>query len=261
MVLLLTAFALVLAAASQGAAERLITLFDAPRGIWLGTVRADAQITVVEERAGWRRVRVEGWLPAPPDSRGPAPAGERRDAGATAGATVRGVLGGAGAPTKGAGLVVLLVSDLRSIDRESADVRARCRARLDAIDLRIERLRAEYARALNSSDNFREAADRSDRAAAQLGRAEGERDSALRDCHEAADSVYRRHAVQRAITDAAGRFEFSDVRPGRYRAFAVDPAADPPFAWSIECQVAGRDTVVLDPDRDRASPGPYADLD
>jgi len=37
-------------------------LFDAPRGAWLGTVRGDVPRTVVEQRDGWQRVRIEGWI-------------------------------------------------------------------------------------------------------------------------------------------------------------------------------------------------------
>ena len=52
-----------------------ILLLDAPRGAWLGTLRPDAPVTVLEERDGWQRVRVEGWIAA---SRQGHPAGTDR---------------------------------------------------------------------------------------------------------------------------------------------------------------------------------------
>src|SRR5882672_12498953 len=51
---------LALARLSGGGGE--IVLFDAPRGAWLASMRPDAAIEVLEERDGWRHVRIEGWV-------------------------------------------------------------------------------------------------------------------------------------------------------------------------------------------------------
>src|SRR6266850_485865 len=51
---------LALASLSAGGGE--MVLFDAPRGAWLASMRPDAAIQVLEERDGWRHVRVEGWI-------------------------------------------------------------------------------------------------------------------------------------------------------------------------------------------------------
>jgi glyoxylase-like metal-dependent hydrolase (beta-lactamase superfamily II) len=45
---------------SAGGGE--LVLFDAPRGAWLASMRPDAAIQVLEERDGWRHVRVDGWI-------------------------------------------------------------------------------------------------------------------------------------------------------------------------------------------------------
>ena len=55
--------ALVLLASAPGAGPGDLTLFDAPRGAWLGTLRIDAPVEVLAEEDGWRRIRLEAWVP------------------------------------------------------------------------------------------------------------------------------------------------------------------------------------------------------
>src|SRR3989442_7945074 len=68
-------------ASGQGGAD--LVLFDAPRGTWLATVKDDAAVTVLEERDGWRRVRLEGWTTAPaavrPDNPAQPPPGRSEE--------------------------------------------------------------------------------------------------------------------------------------------------------------------------------------
>jgi hypothetical protein len=244
---LAVAFGLLAGAGRAGTADRI--LFDAPRGAWLAAVRTDAALVVLEEREGWRRVRLEGWIPA--DAQGAAPAAAGGEA------TVRGVLApeSAGAPS-GAGLIVLLVADLQAVDREKAGAEAACRARLDDATRTLERVKAEKERALNSSDNFREAATRSDRLKTDLESAQKERLARLAECRRSALAIYENHAAARSIADGRGTFVFEHVAPGRYRAVAAEPA-DGPHVWSLECEVTGPGDVVLDPRRDRTPADPY----
>jgi hypothetical protein len=155
---------------------------------------------------------------------------------------------------------VLLVSDVDALDDEHARAGAECRGELDDVERRLEALRADREKALNSSDNFREAATRNDRAVSEINRTERARDELLDDCRKSADLLFQRHAVERTITDAEGRFEFSSVPRGRYRLIATRPASEPPLAWSLDCTVEGDDTIVLDPLAHRSSMSPYWDL-
>ena len=244
-----------LAAAGRGGGE--IVLFDAPKGGWLGSMREDAPFVVLEERDGWRRVRLEGWTreaAAAPASTAPG-TGEAGEAPAVSSQTiVQGVLapypGAAGGP--GAGVLVLLVKESETLDAEHRRQGAECRARLDQQDRDLERLGKEADRALRSSDNFREASDRSDQARNRLAAGQRARRDLLRECRERAQGVFEKDVASRAISDPGGRFEFQAVAPGRYRAVAFEIAGDAPRAWSFSFQVDRSGPRVLDPAADRS---------
>jgi hypothetical protein len=241
------------AAAGRSALETV--LFDAPRGVWLGALRGDAPLVVLEERDGWRRVRLEGWIAAPtaapegtvgPDSSVPT---------APALAVVQGVLapplraGG----TAGAGVLVLLVKEDSALDSEHRNLGIECRARLDQKDRDLGTLRAEADHALNSSDNFREASGRNDRARTRLATGQRERRDLIRECRTRAQAVFEGAVTGRAISDASGRFEFQGVVPGRYRVVAFETTGDAPRSWSFSFLVEGSAPRVLDPIADRSA--------
>jgi len=245
-------------APGQGRAD--LVLLDAPRGAWLATVKEGAAVTVLEERDGWRRVRVEGWTMtpsgAPPDvsvqprsSQPSAPAGI-----APSGARVRGILapdirsGG----SAGANLLVLLVRESDALLAEHRRAGEDCRARVGDKDGEIEGLRTDLERSLNSSDNFREAATHNDRTKTRLKAAERERQLIVQECRGKAQDIFERAAVQRAISDASGRFEFEGVEPGRYDVIALEPSGERARSWSFGCLIAGAGARVLDPAADRA---------
>jgi hypothetical protein len=241
-----------------------LVLFDAPRGSWLGTIRSDAAPVVLEERDGWRRVRVEGWIPgtgtgdaASPPEGGPAPA-----AGAVSGgAVIRGVLpSDGGADPAGAGMIVFLVSEPEALDREHGKAGEECRGQVNDRRERVIALRGELDRALNSSSNFRVAAQRNDRLKAQVEAAERDLRERLGACRRRAVAMVLERAVRRTAPDGSGRFEFNGVAPGRYRVIAVDPGGAAPVSWSFECSVAGSETKEIDPRSDRSPVDLYWDL-
>jgi hypothetical protein len=269
--LALALFCVTVAAAGRGAGE--VVLFDAPKGAWLGALRDDASLVVLEEREGWRHVRLEGWIPvpagarartgevtapgngqeapetsAPPDGSGAVPSTARR-------AVVQGVLAPpleTGGPA-GTGVLVLLVGESSDLDARHRKAGAECRARLEKQDRDLESLRAEANRALNSSDNFREAAGRSDQVRSRLARAQNERQDLVRDCRSRAQGAFEPSVLQRALSDGSGRFEFPGVPPGRYRVVAFEATGDRPRSWSFSFDVEGGRTKVLDPSADRST--------
>ena len=271
----LVALALVcvtLAAAGRGTGE--IVLFDAPKGGWLGALRDDASLVVLEERDGWRHVRVEAWIVNPAAGHAGASGPTSRETGqgaaakptvAPAGdpgtvpapvrrATVQGVLAppmGAGG-SAGAGVLVLLVGESGALDAEHRKAGEECRAGLEQKDRDIDSLRAESNRALNSSDNFREAASRNDQMKSRLARAQRERQDLIRDCRLRAQEVFEPKVVQRALSDGSGRFDFQGVAPGRYHVVAFETVGETPRSWSFVFDLEGDGTRVLDPIADRS---------
>jgi len=173
---------------------------------------------------------------------------------AAAGATVKGVLApplqAGGAP--GSGVLVLLVGESGELDAEHRRVGAECQKRLDRKDRDIEGLRKEANQALNSSDNFREAASRNDQVKRELARQQSERQDLIRECRLRAQGVFEPAVVQRAISDGSGRFEFERVRPGHYRVVAFEATGDSPRSWSFRCDLETAESRVLDPMADRS---------
>src|SRR5262245_53364882 len=102
-------------AAAPGGGE--VVLLDGPRGAWLGTLKEGAPLVVLEEKDGWRHVRLEGWvmagapITAPGEAPPPAPLPQEGMAQAGAGASVQGVLAAAIGTGNGpgAGVLTLLV--------------------------------------------------------------------------------------------------------------------------------------------------------
>jgi len=279
---ILLAFVLVcavFAAAARSAPE--LVLFDAPRGAWLGALREGAPLVVLEERDGWRRVRLEGWTMGPgagasgsaqpeivgPDTTGAhgSGGGDRGDAQETAvpaaathsaprTAVIQGVLtpplGTGGAA--GAGILVLLVAEGGSLDTDHRKLGTECRTRLDQKDRDLSTLRAQAEHALSSSDNFREASARNDQARVRLATGVRERRELIQECRTRAQALFEQAVTARAISDASGRFEFQGIAPGRYRVVAFEATGETPRSWSFSILVDGSAPRVLDPSADRS---------
>ncbi|HET6278665.1 MAG TPA: hypothetical protein VFG08_07770 [Candidatus Polarisedimenticolia bacterium] len=246
-----------------------VAVLDGPRGNWLATVRADASLEVLEERDGWRRVRLEGWIAGAAGSGAPAASGTVAAAptptpAADRGVTVSGVLLPTAAEqsaTPGAGLVVLLVGALDALDEEHARAGQECRDALAESQHEVDARRDDYRKQMNSTDNFKEAAQRNDRARKALQEAERAQRERLEACRRTADQLFQAHAVRRAISDMAGRFEFDHVPGGSYRILASEIGGEAPRAWAFDCLVTGDGPVVIDPQTDRSDMLPYWGLD
>jgi hypothetical protein len=261
-----------LAAVAAGGSGETV-LLDAPRGAWLANVRGGASLVVLEERDGWRRVRLEGWMPADgtgtPSGAPAVAAGGGMETGSaipetvpsSAGVVVTGVLvpiHGMEPATPGGNLVVLLVGNLASFDAEHRALGVGCRASMSASDEKIAALQNVEDKALNSTGNLAEATRRYDQAKADLAAARHDRAEALEGCRGRADALFARYAVARTLSEPSGRFEFRGVAPGTYRVIAGEHSASGARSWSIDCVVGegAVGDVVIDPRT--APPGPDA---
>ena len=274
---------LALAGLSAGGGETV--LFDAPRGAWLASMRPDAVIQVLEERDGWRHVRVEGWIlvgaapapgaaapPAAPDSAAAgsaAPGPAAPDAATTppaakgGGASIAGLLvamPGMASSTPGGSLVVHLIADTGALDAELKKAGEPCHVSLQQSDAAIAELEDQVKKALNSSNNFTEATHRYDRAKSDLAAAKKERASRLEACRADVDARLAAHATARVLSDPTGRFDFRDVLAGHYRVVATEHPGSTVRVWSMECTIAAGASEVLDPRTAPPGPDPYAGL-
>src|SRR5262245_35127616 len=285
------ALAAIAAAAGAAGENGGLTLFDGPRGRWLAEVRPDAALQVIEERDGWRHVRIDGWVPsrqaaggegaapaAVPDPLAgnppPGPTAAAETAGSAAppmtvpavppapeAATLAGVLvplPGMVPATPGANLVVVLIAEPPRFDADYDAVSTGCRAKVEAQDARIAATQEHANKALNSTNNFAEASKRYDRAKAEVATAKKEREATQTTCLDEIDTLVERHAVDRAPTDSIGRFEFKGVKPGAYRVIGRDRREGAIRAWSYDAVVSGPGLLKLDPTT--PVPDPYRGL-
>lgn len=257
---IIVAAGVLVAAAAGAAGEAGLVLLDAPRGAWLGEIRAGAPVEVIEERDGWRRIRVEGWVrSSEPAGAGTAPAGSSTVLGSAGIAGLLTPRPGMQPATPGGGLVVLLLADPDATDAAHRALGEPCRADLKAMDRTIEDRTKDVQAALNSSTNFKEAAQRSDRAKSALAAAQRDRAARLQSCREQSEAFFSERAVARTVSDAAGRFELRPVAPGRYRVVAMERTAAATRAWSMTAEVAEGSGATLD-GRGANGPDPYWDL-
>jgi hypothetical protein len=247
---ILLGFGLVLGAATRAADEAGLVLFDAPRGAWLGELRSDAPIQVIEERDGWRHIRIEGWvhdgapLPQGASSSAPPPAGTTPLT-----TTLRGLLTprpGMEPATVGGGLAVLFLPDPDALDAAHRTLGEPCRAALAELDLRLVTLDQDVQASLNSSSNFKEAAQRNDRAKAALAAAQRERVDRLSACRGQAEAFFSSRAVARTVSDAAGRFEIAGLSPGRYRVVAMERTPSGARGWSMSAAIPPAAETLLE---------------
>jgi hypothetical protein len=243
---------------ARAAEEAGLVLLDAPRGAWLGELRRDAPIQVIEERDGWRRIRIEAWVrdtsslppasgPAasPPSAGAPAPASA---SGASA-VVLRGLLTpkpGMQPSTVGGGLAVLVLNDPDGTDAAHRALGEPCRAALAEMDQRLAALEQDVQASLNSRSNFKEAAQRNDRARAALAAAQRERADRLAACRGQAEAFFSGRAVARTVSDAAGRFEIAGLAPGRYRVVAMERTSAGARGWSMSAGIPATADALLE---------------
>jgi hypothetical protein len=252
-------------AASALAGDALV-LLDAPRGAWLAEVRGDAPFQVVEEKDGWRHVRLDGWIrvgSTPPGEGAPSPGaavpGSALLSAPAAGASLSGILTplpGMEPSTLGTNLVVWLLGDPEKLDADHQALGEGCRKNLAALDRRIADLDEALRHALNSSDNFRQAASRNDRAKSDLAAARKDRDRELAGCREKADQLFSTRALLRTLSDGSGRFEFQGLAPAHYRVVATERNGTSARGWSLDAPVKNAEPVVVEA-RAAAGPDPY----
>jgi hypothetical protein len=152
---------------------------------------------------------------------------------------------------------ILLVAGLEELDRRHQALGAECRPLIEAGARRLVELREQVGRALNSSDNFRQAAESKDQARAALGAAEREQQQRVAACRVRAEDLFQQHAVRHGFADSSGRFVLEGVAPGSYRVIVLDPAGDLSRATALECRVHLPGRLVLDPGTHRSTMEPF----
>jgi hypothetical protein len=210
LVILLFALGLccVLPMAGEGEATlQNVPLFDGPNGQELGWVRNPAGLKVLEERPGWRRVRLEGWIQVSPT------------------AAIRGKAKGA----PGSRLLLLPAGGSWQEAQLAAETAAL--QEIEPLEAEMQRLRRERARAMRA-DSFTEARERYDAVDTEYRSREEELHRARQRLLSEMTTALSADAAMVTYLDEEGRFELHPPGPGAYRLFLASPYAEEfPCCW------------------------------
>lgn len=199
--------------------DKNVPLLDSPNGQPVGWVRASVRLEVVEQRAGWKRVRFEGWVSDAPLS------------------TVRGQARGP------QGSEVLLLSPSPRSRDLFQQAQERARQEQEPKQAEVDELRHERNVALRI-DNFSEATRRYDELDAQYeARVEELQDLRKRLLAEMVQSMSSETLMATSLR-GNGTFEVNPPGPGSYSVFvAIAEAKDFPCCW-VDVEVKNEDVWV-----------------
>ena len=251
---LLAIAALTLAPAADPEHGSPAEVLDAPGGRPVAILLSGAQPRVLEQREGYVRIALEGWVRAGgvPGTAAPPPAAggvlpvdpEAGGAGAVSGSIVVALAGGE--VRKGAGARVALLGRVPELEVARRELAAAYQPEARRMEEEIARIEASRRAALNSSDNLGQATQSLDRAKRDLAAKQKEL-AALQTTYEAREGVLvERHAQQEVRAGEDGSFRFAGVAPGEYRLWAiysVSEAAE--YRWYLPVRVQpGPDTAL-----------------
>jgi hypothetical protein len=257
-----------------------------PAGDLVAMLTSAAEVEVIEERDGWARVRVEGWIPAtalapgdpapaplapppPPAAPGATAATEAPTpavpavivAVPAAAATAPGgeITGSVSLPRGklkkplGEGTRVLV---LPSPAPPLPEITDQVTARLAEIEAEVARLHKEEERAMQN-ESFSIAREERDVLRKQRRALEAERIEILSSLNSRREAAARSAAVAGAVADGQGRFVISGLSPGEYTLYARLSRQDMDVEWLSGIRLGqGPSELVLDPSGARGLPPP-----
>jgi hypothetical protein len=219
--------------------ENPAQLSPAPGEPPVAVLMAGARLQVVEQREGWSRVTLEGWIPQsalPASAAEPAPvvpapapsavaaapaaaAPAEAPAQPSSAAALRGVVfvtGDKGETLAGGGVAVRLLQAAGPALAMLETHRRECAARQAELSAQAEELKDRAGRALRTIDNATRAFEESDRLKGERDAVRQRRVDEWRRCREQEEELIDAHAAHRAITSEGGRYAFDGVPSGRY---------------------------------------------
>lgn len=227
----------------------------APDGERMGVLMAGSPVRVLEQREGWTRVAVEGWvlsgqIPEPERATGepsmpspPAPT-------ATGGQNT--ALGGAifivdaGNTIVGSGIAVRLLSEPEETLVRIGAIRQACDAKGQSLALEARALMDKAERALKTIESTSEAFETYDDAKRLRARKLRELEALNKDCLGQVDNELERSASASVLTNGDGQYRFEGVVPGAYMVFAALQSQGARHEWSIKVDLAEAAEQKLD---------------
>jgi hypothetical protein len=241
-----------------------VVVLDAPGGRPVAVLLSGASRRLGEEREGFVRVTVEGWirLPSEPARESPAPGPPFSKP--TASEPSEPILSGqikaplpSGEVRYGAGARIVILGSVPDLEARRQEIKSRYGREEAALETEIESLRRQESQSLNSSDNFTQAARRSDRLKAQVAAKTAERKKLPEKYALEVDELFRDFQVAETTADPGGRYSFTTLPPGSYRLLAVFSLEGKIHRWYLPLEVSGPGGLRVDLDNDNRGTDPY----
>ena len=245
--LLLVALTVLLAAAAEPPpARETLEMLDSPGGRVTAVLLPGTPTKILEQREGYARVVVEGWIrmPAggsvarePGPNTAPAPASPPAAPAlpALSGQIETGSSSSERRPAAYARVTLLAASE--ELDRDREALGREYRSDRESLARRIGELEAAGKSALNSNDNMTEAARRADQIRAELARRRKELAEVDTRYAVRAGELYRKHQVAETVADPGGHYVFPTVPAGRYRLAVATGDSASIRRWYVPAEV------------------------
>ena len=240
-------------------------VLDAPGGRPVAILLPGAVRKTVEERDGFIRVAVEGWI------RSPGAAPQTGPAGAAANSTglVSTLPSGLTVPSSptsappalsgsvvarlsngelryGAGARVSILGSPVELERERTALKSQYESSSAALDEEIRRLEEDRKTALNSSDNLEQSRHKLDETRRLLVEKTQEKRGLAGKYASRAEEIFRRYQVAETVADPAGRFAFPSLPPGSYRIRATFTFGDLVHHWYLPVEIGSGGGIQMD---------------
>ena len=227
----------------------------APDGERMGVLMAGSPVKVLEQREGWTRVSVEGWvlsgqIPEPERAAGepsmpalPAPTATSGQNAALAGAIF---MVDAGSTIVGSRIAVRLLSQPEETMARIGAIQQRCDSKRQGLALEARLLEDKADRALKTIESTSEAFEKYDDAKRLRARKLRELEALNEDCLEQVDNELERSAAASVLTTDDGQYRFEGIAPGAYMVFATLQSRGVRHEWSIKVDLAAAAEQKLD---------------
>jgi hypothetical protein len=235
-----------------------VELLDAPGGRPIAILLSGPRPRVLEQREGYVKVALEGWVRAPGAADAAMPAPEPAPPGGVESAAVpaaaAGSLTGAilvtlpsGEVRKGAGARVVLLGKIDELEAARGELVATYQPAAQKLQEEIAGLEAKRRAALNSTDNLGQATQSLDRAKRDLAARKKDLASLQATTASREGLLVSRHAVEETKAGADGSFRFAGLAPGEYRLWAIyseNDATD--YRWYLPARVEAGSGAALE---------------
>jgi hypothetical protein len=254
-------------------------VLDAPGGHPIAILLPGAARRIVEEKNGYARIVVEGWIQGKdaaqagqePGSKAPAesvagiptasiPALESSAPQAATSASLSGrveIRLPSGQTLYGAGARVVLLGNVPELERRRSALLGEYQAKARGLEAEIEDLESQKKAALNSSENLTQATKALDQIKAQLAQKQTELQGMGKNYVTASGTLIEGFKTLEAAADPGGAYRLDHLAPGEYRVWGLFSDSGLSYLWYLPATIAAGKAAQLNLTADNREKDPF----